>query len=61
MSSPDYLICLECESPCYVFVWADNKATEALCEVCGNEDVAEFATEDEYEALAMDDRYTHSS
>ena len=24
MSSPEYLICLECETPCYVFEWEDG-------------------------------------
>jgi hypothetical protein len=56
--TPDYLICLECESPVYVFEWKDTKVTEALCEMCGNEDVSAFATEDEYEALALDERFT---
>lgn len=55
--TPDYLICLECESPCYVFEWRDGAVKEALCTVCGNEDVESFATEDEYEALATDDRF----
>jgi hypothetical protein len=55
--SPDYLICLECESPVYVFEWSDGKVIEALCTVCGSDDPAGFATEDEYEALAMDKRF----
>ena len=25
MASPEYLICLECETPCYVFEWEDGK------------------------------------
>lgn len=55
--SPDYLICLECETPSYIFEWKDGKAIEAFCQTCGNEDVASFATEDEYEALAGDTRF----
>jgi translation initiation factor 2 beta subunit (eIF-2beta)/eIF-5 len=55
--TPDYLICLECESPTYVFEWADDKIKEATCTTCGNDDPAQFATEDEYEALAMDARF----
>jgi len=58
MATPDYLICLECETPPYVFEWKDGKTTEAFCQICGNEDVASFATEEEYEALASDDRYS---
>jgi len=54
---PDYVLCLECESPCYVFVWKDGVVREAVCEMCGNEDTQNFATEDEYEDLALDSRY----
>ena len=56
--TPDYIICLECETPCYVFEWKNDKVAEALCTICGNEDVTQFATEDEYEALASDERYS---
>jgi translation initiation factor 2 beta subunit (eIF-2beta)/eIF-5 len=55
---PDYLICLECETPTYVFEWKDEKATEAVCETCGNDDPAQFATEEEYEELSMDPRFS---
>ncbi len=55
--TPDYLICLECESPVYVFEWKEGVTKEAVCEVCGNDDVSQFATEDEYEDLAMDSRF----
>lgn len=61
MSIPDYIICLECESPLYTFEWKKDKITEALCEICGNEDPTEFATEGEYEDLALDRRYTPDS
>lgn len=57
MSIPEYVICLECESPNYVFEWKNDKIVEVLCEVCGNDDPTQFATEDEYEDLAMDRRY----
>jgi len=56
--TPDYLICLECETPSYVFDWKDGKAVEAFCETCGNDDPSSFATEEEYEALASDTRYS---
>jgi len=56
--APDYLICLECESPVYIFEWKGGKLKEAFCEICGNEDPDVFATEDEYEALALDERFT---
>lgn len=55
--APDYVICLECESPVYVFEWHDGKIVEAICTTCGNDDLSSFATEEEYEALASDDRF----
>jgi len=54
---PDYLICLECESPVYTFEWESDKVKEALCTVCGNEDPSQFATEEELEELSIDRRY----
>ena len=54
---PDYLICLECESPVYTFEWKDDKVSEAICNVCGNEDASQFVTETEYEEMSMDSRY----
>ncbi|HSL19441.1 MAG TPA: hypothetical protein VLB51_16165 [Methylomirabilota bacterium] len=56
--TPDYVICLECESPTYVFEWRDDKIKEAVCEVCGNDDPQQFATEDEYEDLSLDRRFS---
>jgi len=55
--TPDYVICLECESPCYIFEWKDGKLVEAVCTVCGNEDPEAFATEGDYEALTTDTRF----
>lgn len=57
MNTPDYLLCLECESPVYVFEWLEDHVVEAVCTVCGNDDLAAFATESEYEDLALDRRY----
>lgn len=51
MSGPDYVICLECETPCYTFEWKESKLIEALCEACGNEDLEQFITEEDLEAL----------
>jgi len=50
---PDYLICLECESPVYVFEWEDDKVVEALCTVCGNDETTQFATEEDFEEMSM--------
>lgn len=52
MASPEYLICLNCETPCYVFEWEENKVSEALCQTCGNDDPEQFATEEEFDALS---------
>lgn len=51
MTIPDYLICLECETPCYVFEWKDDKPVEIICEACGNDDPDLFATEDDFETF----------
>ena len=51
MSTPEFLICLECETPCYAFEWEDDKIAEALCQICGNEDPELFAVPDDFDAL----------
>ena len=57
MSSPDFVICLECESPIYTFEWDGAKVTEAICTTCGNDQPNLFASEEEYEEMsAMDER-----
>lgn len=52
MSAPDYVVCLNCESPCYAFEWHAGTIQEALCEVCGNDDPEEFITPSELEELS---------
>lgn len=52
MLAPDYLICLNCETPCYNFEWSTTEGCkEALCTVCGNDEVDQFATEEEFDAI----------
>lgn len=51
MPTPEYVMCLECESPCYDFEWDEGEVSEAFCEGCGNDDPTQFATEDEMDAL----------
>jgi len=51
MAAPDYIVCINCESPCYIFEWKDDQLTEAMCEVCGNEDVEEFLTPEDFDTL----------
>jgi translation initiation factor 2 beta subunit (eIF-2beta)/eIF-5 len=52
MSAPEYLICLECETPCYIFDWVDGRIVEAQCTACGNDDPAAFMTEEELEEFS---------
>lgn len=54
MSMPEYLICLNCETPCYVFEWNEEEITEAICEVCGNDEPEQFLTPDDYDALTSE-------
>lgn len=51
MDEPEYLICLECETPCYSFEWANDKLSEVMCMACGNDNIDQFMTEEEFEAL----------
>ena len=39
----DYLICRECNTPCYIFETEEGHVKEALCQVCGNDLVARFS------------------
>lgn len=48
---PDYLVCVDCECPCYNFEWLGSKLKEVTCETCGNEDKNSFATPEEYEEM----------
>lgn len=49
MATPEYLVCLECETPCYEFEWDDGKIAEVVCVVCGNEDPEQFALPEDVE------------
>lgn len=53
--TPEYLLCLNCETPCYVFEWFDGTLNEALCTVCGNDDTDQFMSEEEFEAMTSSD------
>lgn len=52
MDEPEYLICLQCETPTYQFEWDEGKVAQAVCTTCGNDDVSEFMTEAELEELS---------
>ncbi len=51
MSEPEFLVCVECESPTYVFEWKEEKVSEAVCEICGNDDTDTFLNQQDYEDL----------
>jgi len=51
MASPDYVVCLECDTPCYVFEWTNDKLIEVLCQVCGNDDPEQFALPEDLEEM----------
>jgi translation initiation factor 2 beta subunit (eIF-2beta)/eIF-5 len=49
MSTPDYLVCLECDTPCYEFEWEDGKISDVMCQTCGNQDPEQFALPEDIE------------
>jgi translation initiation factor 2 beta subunit (eIF-2beta)/eIF-5 len=51
MSEPEFLICLQCETPTYQFEWEDGKVTVVMCTACGTDDPSDFVTEGELEEL----------
>jgi hypothetical protein len=38
----DYLTCTQCGTPCYVFEIEEGRIAEAVCLVCGNDEVRMF-------------------
>ena len=52
MDEPEYLICLQCETPTYQFDYAGGKLSAVVCTACGNDDVSDFATEAEYDEMS---------
>jgi hypothetical protein len=62
MDTPEYLMCVECDSPVYVFEWDRGRITEAMCTACGNDNPMLFSTEEDYgEMMAADERPTGSN
>jgi hypothetical protein len=51
MSTPEYFICLQCETPTYQFDYDEDagKLITVLCQTCGTDDPADFMTEAELE------------
>jgi hypothetical protein len=56
MAAPEFLICVNCETPCYNFEWGDDGVEQALCEVCGNDEIDQFLTEEDFDAIVEDPR-----
>jgi hypothetical protein len=53
MAQPDYLVCLECDTPCYTFEWRNDKPHELMCLACGNEDPDLFVRPEDVDELDM--------
>ncbi len=51
MDEPEYLICLQCETPTYQFEYVNGKLATIVCTTCGNDEPSEFMTEAELEEL----------
>ena len=51
MDEPEYLICLQCETPTYQFEFGGGKVLTVICNTCGNDEVSDFMTEAELEEL----------
>lgn len=49
MAAPEFLVCLECETPCYTFEWEDGKITDVLCTACGADKAELFALPEDVE------------
>jgi translation initiation factor 2 beta subunit (eIF-2beta)/eIF-5 len=52
VAEPEFVICMECESPVYTFEWRSGRVIEAQCDVCGNDDPSSFATEEEIDEMS---------
>ena len=51
MAAPEYVVCVNCETPCYTFEWKRDELIEVICEACGTEDLEEFLTPEEFDTL----------
>jgi len=52
MDEPEYLICLQCDTPSYQFEYEGGKLASVVCQTCGNDDPSDFMTEAEYDELS---------
>ena len=51
-SEPEFLICLNCDTPTYSFEWGNEKLLSVICDACGNDDPTEFLSEAEYDDMS---------
>jgi hypothetical protein len=49
MDEPEYLICIQCETPTYQFEFTNGKLSSIICNTCGNDDITEFLSEADWE------------
>lgn len=49
---PEYLICLQCDTPTYEFEFTAGKLSAVVCGTCGNDDISDFMSEAEYDELS---------
>ncbi len=49
MDEPEYLVCLQCDTPTYQFEYVNGKLASVTCQTCGNDDPTDFMTESEYD------------
>jgi hypothetical protein len=49
VDEPEYLICLQCETPTYQFEYTNGKLATIICNTCGNDDPSDFMTETEWD------------
>ena len=59
MDTPDYVFCLECDTPVYTFDWDGTRITGGICTSCGNEKPMKFSTEEAYEEMMASEDGRH--
>jgi len=59
MDAPDFIICLECDTPVYTFDWDATRITGGICTFCGNEKPMRFSTEEAYEEMMASEDGRH--
>lgn len=51
MDEPEYLICLQCETPTYQFEYVGGKLSTVVCNTCGSDDLSDFVSEAEFDEM----------